>query len=68
MGTSICDVNGLKENIILYLCEDAIEKSVPSDHRCKPRAAKRLSSGRNFLSNPHTHDGLSYSRLFVDSL
>ena len=45
---------------IHYSCEGRIEKSVPCDHRLasldKPRDAKRLSSGRIFLSYPHTHD------------
>ena len=37
-----------------------IEKSLRRDHRlsslCKPHDAKWLSSGRIFLSYPHTHD------------
>ena len=45
---------------IHYSCEGRIEKSVPRDHRLsslgKPRDAKRWSSGRIFLSFPHTHD------------
>ena len=45
--------------IIYYLCEGRIEKFVPRDHRFlslgKPHDAKRGSSGRIFLSYPHTH-------------
>ena len=39
----------------------------PSDHRlsslCKPRDAERRSSGRIFLSYPHTHDRFLYGEL-----
>ena len=52
-----------KKKIIHYSCEDGIEKSVPRDHRfsslVKPRDANRWSSGRIFLSHPHTMTGLS---------
>ena len=45
---------------IHYSFEGRIEKSVPRHHRLsslgKPRDAKRRSSGRIFLSYPHTHD------------
>ena len=38
----------------------SMEISVPRDHHLsslgKPRDAKRWSSGRIFLSDPHTHD------------
>ena len=48
-----------------YSSEDEIEKSVPRDHRMsslgKPRDANRWSSGRIFLSHPHTHDRFLYS-------
>ena len=44
--------------------EGRIEKCVPRDHRLsslgKPRDAKRRSSGRIFLSYPHTHEGFLY--------
>ena len=47
---------------IHYSCEDRIEKSIPRDHRLsslgKPRDAKRRSSGRIFLSFPHTYHRL----------
>ena len=47
------------------LCEGRIEKSVPRDHRLsslgKPCDAKRRSSGRIFLSYPHTHDRFLYA-------
>ena len=50
---------------IHYSCEDGIEKSVPRDHRLsllgKLRDANRWSSGRIFLSQPHTHDRFLYS-------
>ena len=49
-----------KESITLHLCEDGMEKFVPRDHRLsplgEPRGANRWSSGRFFLSHPHTHD------------
>ena len=42
-----------------------IEKSFSRDHRLsllgKPRDAKRRSSGRIFLSYPHTHNRFLYS-------
>ena len=45
---------------IHHSCEDGIEKSVPRDHRLssldKPCDINRWSSGRIFLSHPHTHD------------
>ena len=45
---------------INYSCEGGIEKSVNHDHHfsslSKPRDAKWWSSGRIFLSHPHTHD------------
>ena len=46
------------------LSEGRIEKSVPWDHCLssldKPRDAKQRSSGRIFLSYPHTHDRFLY--------
>ena len=46
--------------MIYYSCEGGIEKFVPHDHRLsslgKPRDANRGSSGRIFLSHPHSHD------------
>ena len=52
-------------NLIHYLCEGRIEKSVPRDHGLsslgKPRDAKRRSSGQIFLSYSHTHNGFLYS-------
>ena len=46
-----------------------MKKSVPWDHRLsslgKPRDAKRGSSGRIFLSHPHTHDRFLYSLLLI---
>ena len=36
-------------NGVYYLCEDGIEKSMSRD-------ANRWSSGRIFLSQPHTYD------------
>ena len=54
----------MKENP--FSCEGRIEKSVLRDHRLsslgKPRDAKRRSSGRIFLSYPHTHDRFLFSR------
>ena len=53
---------------IHYSCEGRIENSVPRDHRLsslgKPRDAKQWSSGRIFLSYPHTHDRSLYSAAF----
>ena len=54
---------------IHYSCEVGIEKSVPRDHRLsslgKPRDANRWSSGRIFLSHPHTHDRFLYTMLEI---
>ena len=59
-----CSINYIRTH---YKCEGRIEKSVPRDHRLsilsKPRAAKRRSPGRIFLSYPHTHDRFLYSPL-----
>ena len=42
-------------------------KSVPQDHSLtwlgKPRDARQLTSGRIFLSTPHTHDRFLYSHM-----
>ena len=47
--------------------EDRIEKAVSRDHRLsslgKPRDAKRQSTGKIFLSYPHTHDRFLYTFL-----
>ena len=57
--------------ILYYSCEGRREKSVPRDNRLsslgKPSDAKRWSSGRIFLSYPHTHDRFLYSCSPFDS-
>ena len=57
----------MHRKILHYLHEGRIEKSVPQDHRLsslgKPHDAKRRSSGRTFLSYPHTHDRFLYYSL-----
>ena len=54
----------VEQEKIHFSSDDKIEKSVPQNHRLssigKPRDVKRRSSGRIFLSYPHTHDGFLY--------
>ena len=62
-------LSGGQEKRNHYSCEGGIEKSVPPDHHLsslgKPRESNQWSSGRIFLSHPHTHDGYLYSQLKI---